>query len=87
MFRTGSVGGDSRITEEIRHFVEMTSKQGSEPVPEHLIVRFASERVPTHTVLRILEVMERSKMLFPWGADPRSLAPLYNIIPRRQSLD
>lgn len=87
VFRTGSVGGDSRITEEIRHFVETASKNGTVAVPEHLIVRFASERVPTHTVLRILEVMERSKMLFPWGADPRSLAPLYNVIPRRHSLD
>jgi len=87
VFRTGSVGGDSRIMEEIRHFVESASKNGQVPVSEHLIVRFASERVPTHTVIRILEVMERSKLIFAWGADPRTLAAIYNIRPRQSDLD
>jgi hypothetical protein len=34
-----------------------------EPVPEFRIVQFLQEKVPVHNISRILDVMERAKLL------------------------
>jgi hypothetical protein len=58
IFRAGAQGADGKVMEEILHFVQ-TMDQGK-GVGEHLITRFASERLPIHTVMRVIEVLEKS---------------------------
>jgi len=57
IFRSGA-GLDSKAMDEIQHFVSVMKK-----VSENKVVNFARERVPAHSVMRVLEVMERSGMI------------------------
>lgn len=60
IFREGASGGDAQVIDEIYHFV-LQSQSG---VTEHKLVKFTHQRgVPAHSVMRVLEVMERSGMI------------------------
>lgn len=61
IFKAGAAGGDSAAMDEIYHFVLVADK--GKGVPEPAIVRRARELVPAHSVMRVLEVMERSGMI------------------------
>jgi hypothetical protein len=64
VFKSMKAGGDGRAIEECWHYVyQVYLKMNKEPVPEHRIVHFLQERVPAHNITRILDVMERSKLL------------------------
>jgi hypothetical protein len=59
VFRNGGIGADGKTMEELQHLVLAFGK----PVPERTLVRWATERMPTHAVLRVIEIMERSGMI------------------------
>jgi len=61
IFKAGAAGGDSAAMDEIAHFVEINDR--GQGVSEHRIVNFARERVPAHSVMRVVEIMERSGMI------------------------
>jgi hypothetical protein len=64
VFKSMKVGGDGRAIEECWHYTfQVYMKMNKEPVPEHRIVQFLQEKVPVHNIARILDVMERSKLL------------------------
>lgn len=58
IFKAGVAGGDSAAMDEIKHFV--ATNDTGRGVSEHRIVNFARERVPAHSVMRVIEIMERS---------------------------
>jgi hypothetical protein len=63
VFKSMKAGGDGRAIEECWHYTMQIFMKNKEPVPEHRIVHFLQERVPVHNIGRILEVMERAKLL------------------------
>lgn len=63
IFKSLKVGGDARAIEECWHFAYINYLKHKQPVPEHLLITFLHERVPAHNVDRILDVMERAKLL------------------------
>lgn len=63
IFKSLKVGGDARAIEECWHFCYVNYIRHKQPVPEHLIITFLHERVPAHNVDRILDVMQRAKLL------------------------
>lgn len=63
IFKSMKTGGDGRAIEECWHFTYQQYIRTKEPVPEHLVVTFLQERVPAHSVDRILDVMERAQLL------------------------
>lgn len=67
IFKAGSGGADAKAIEEIYHFV-LTRGAGGRPVPERHIISFAKERVPLHSVMRVVEIMIASGQLVPLGA-------------------
>lgn len=70
IFQAGAQGSDGKVMEEILHFcLTMDSGKG---VPEHLITRFAAERLPIHTVMRVIEVLEKSGQLEVVHLDTRT---------------
>ena len=71
IFKAGAAGGDSKAMDEIYHFVLMNGK-GGRSVPEHKITRFAAEHIPAHSVMRVLEIMERSGMIKSLGTNSRT---------------
>jgi hypothetical protein len=63
IFKSMITGGDSASMDEVYHFVHVTYMKEGKPLPEHRIVRFISERVPAHSVMRVFETMYKSNML------------------------
>lgn len=63
IFKSMVVGGDSAAMEEAFRFVYTTYAKEKRPVLEHRIVQFLSQRVPGHSILRLLEVMQRANMI------------------------
>jgi uncharacterized protein DUF3987 len=63
VFKSMKVGGDGRAIEECWHYARQVYMKTKQPVPEHRIVQFLQEKVPVHSIARILDVMERAKLL------------------------
>lgn len=60
IFKALGARGDGQIVEEAVHFVYKIYMTTKEPVAEHRLINFVSERVPAYNVLRIIEIMERA---------------------------
>lgn len=64
IFKALKVGGDARAIEECWHFAyQYFMRHNKAPVPEHLLITYLGERVPAHSVDRILDVMVRAQLL------------------------
>lgn len=59
IFKAGAIGADAAAMDEIYHFVMITDTLGK-GIREDRIVRFAAERIPSHSVIRVFEIMERA---------------------------
>jgi len=75
IFKAGGGGADAKAMDEIYHFI-LVSDRGR-GVPEHKITNFARERVPIHSILRVIDVMERSGMIRAVALDPKTKQRLY----------
>lgn len=63
VFRSGAGKGDSQAMDECWHFVMTMNAKRGRPVPEHEVVHFLRDRVPSHAVMRVLEIMVRDGSL------------------------
>lgn len=55
-----SKGGDSSAINDCKDFVAKLYNRQGHPVSEHLIVAFLRDRVPTHSISKMIEVMVRA---------------------------
>lgn len=78
IFRAGAAGADGKVMEEIVHFIQ-TMDQGK-GVSEHLINRFACERLPIHTVGRVIEVLEKSGQIRAISMNSRTGMRMFAIV-------
>src|SRR5215203_661392 len=62
IFKAMVPGGDSVAMEEAWNYVWTVYAREHKPVAEHRVVHFLRERVPAHAVMRVLDVMVRSRM-------------------------
>ena len=63
IFRSMNTGGDARAIEEAWHFIYHIYIKEKRPVAEHRLIRFLQEKVPSHSVERIVQVMVKSQIL------------------------
>jgi hypothetical protein len=63
IFTAGVTGGDSVAIEEAYYFVLSKHAKTKVGVPEHELVHFVRERVPSHSVMKVIDVMERDGSL------------------------
>lgn len=64
IFHSMGVAGDSAAIDDTWDFIfRLYNKQGKKPVGEHSIVNFLRAKVPSHNIMRVLEVMVRAGML------------------------
>jgi len=65
IFKAMKTGGDGKVIEEAYHFIyEIFIKdKNKNPVLEHRLFHFLQERTPAHNVARIIDVMERAKLI------------------------
>lgn len=62
VFKSMKSGGDSRAIDECWHFAYQYYMRKKEPVPEHLVFAFLQEKVPAHSIERIVDVMIRAQL-------------------------
>jgi len=63
VFRAMGSKGDGNIMEETYHFIFKKYMATKQPVLEHVVVSFVSERAPSYNVMRIIELMEKSNQI------------------------
>lgn len=80
IFKAGAVNADGQAMDEIYHHVLMLDIRGK-GISEHKIINFARERVPAHSVTRVLEIMERANMLRTVGND-KTGQRLWSAVPK-----
>lgn len=61
IFKAGAVNADGNAMEEIRHFIVINDK--GQGVSEAQIIHFAQRFIAIHSILRVVEIMERSGMI------------------------
>lgn len=61
IFKAGAAGADAAAMDEILHYVK-TADTGR-GVSDAAITRFAAKLIPLHSVLRVIEIMERSGLI------------------------
>lgn len=60
IFKALGSRGDGQHIEDAWHFLYKVYMARQEPVPEHRLMAYLSERVPSYAVLKIVEIMEKS---------------------------
>lgn len=63
VFLAITAGGDSVIMEELHHVLFQVYLKTNQPIDESILVKFLQKRVPSHSVMKILELMIRSGMI------------------------
>lgn len=63
IFANMSSGGDAAIIEEAYHYICIMVEKENKPLLEHRMVQFLQQRVASHSVLRILDVMIKSNLI------------------------
>lgn len=64
IFKSMGSGGDSQAIEDTWYYVyTLFAKEGKKPISEHRIIHFLSQRVPAHSIARVLDTMVASNML------------------------
>lgn len=64
LFHSHGVAGDSAAIDDAWDFIFRTyNKEGKKPVSEHRVVNFLRTKVPSHSIMKVIEVMERSGII------------------------
>jgi hypothetical protein len=69
IFQVGSVVPDSRVMDEVVHFI----KQHPGAVEEHIVVNFMRGRTSSMTIGPMLKNMEAARMIVAVGVDSRGM--------------
>jgi hypothetical protein len=63
IFKSMNSGGDSKVIEDCWYFCFQRYAQKQQPIPEFMVFQFLQERVPSHSVERMVEMMLRANRL------------------------
>jgi len=67
IFKAGATNADAAAMDEIIHFIKISDT--GHGVSEQKITRFAQERIPIHSILRTIEILEKSGQITCLGVD------------------
>ena len=84
IFKAGATNADGQAMDEIVHYIAINDKGMG--VSEQRITRFASDRIPLHSVLRSIDILERSGKIWLRGIDRSTKLRYYTTIPPEGAL-
>lgn len=70
IFSEGATNSEAQAIDEIYHFIR-TNDRGA-GLSEHKITNFARERIPLHSILNVISIMEKSGMIAVISEDKRT---------------
>lgn len=82
IFKAGSGSADAQALDEIKYFIQTTDR--GQGVAEQRIINFARERIPLHSVLRVIEIMQGSGMIQGVAMDKKTGQRLFRIAQEAQ---
>jgi hypothetical protein len=85
IFKAGSGGADAQALDEIKYFVQ-TADRG-QGVAEQKIINFARERIPIHSVMRVIDIMQGSGMIIAVALDKRTGQRMFKTVKPGPSQD
>lgn len=65
IFKAMASGGDAAVMEECWHFLFKYKAKFRKGAPHALVIKFLTQRIPTHSVERLLDLMEKANMIRP----------------------
>ena len=63
IFKNMSVTAEARAMEDARYYLVQLHNKIKGPVPEHFLISFLKDRIPSHSLAKVIETMHRSKMI------------------------
>lgn len=75
VFSAGQLGSDSQAMDEIVAFIN-----GHDLMPETKIVNFARRLLPAHSVLKVIDIMEKSDIIRAVKSDSRTGTRLFKVV-------
>lgn len=77
IFKAGATNADGQAIDEIFHFITINDR--GQGISEQRITRFASELIPLHSILRVIDVMERSGRIHCVGIERLTGLKFYTV--------
>jgi len=81
IFKAGATNADAQAMEEIIHFIKINDKGFG--VSEQKITRFAADRIPIHSILRTIEILEKSGQIDLRGVDRATKFRYFTVAPQQ----
>jgi len=78
IFKAGATNADAQAMDEILHFIVINDR--GKGVSEQAIRRFARDKVPLHSILRIIEIMENSGQIVLRGIEKGTRLRYYSVV-------
>lgn len=78
VFKAGSGSADGQAIEEILYFIQTLDR--GKGVPKHKIVNFAKDKIPLHSIMRIVEILEGSGKIACIGIDKKTGQQVYQMV-------
>jgi hypothetical protein len=63
IFKAMQNGGESKVMEEAWHMLFQYKARYKRGAPRSILIKFISQRVPSHAVERIIDLMEKANMI------------------------
>lgn len=80
IFKEGASSTDAQAMDDVLHFIRVEClKSKTKSILEHRIINYARNKVPAHAVIKIIEVMERSGLIYAVGLDPLTKMRMWSI--------
>jgi len=77
IFKAGASGADSQALDEIKYFIQTSDK--GKGVSEQRIVNFARERIPLHSIMRVIDVMLGSGLIYVAETDRTTFQRMFKV--------
>ena len=78
IFKAGATNADAQAMDEILHYIQINDR--GQGISEQKITKFASDRIPLHSILRVIEIMERSGQIYLRGIDRGTKLRYFSIV-------
>lgn len=63
IFKSMIVTNEARIMQDAHYFLITINDKTHKPVPEHYLVNFLKDRIPSQNIKNVIDIMQRSKMI------------------------
>lgn len=81
IFKAGANSADGQALDEIKYFIQTSQPMDeTKGVSEQRILNFAKERIPLHSIMRVIDILQGSGMIRALGIDKRTGQRVFRVV-------